>query len=151
MAYYETVVVVDPLGVEGVAEQHAEKVKTLIESRGGKILKVEDWGKRKLAYSINHRREGLYSLVEYEGDGEIVAALDQYFRVQESVLRYLTIAREAPSPEGSVSPVATDQGHSDVQEPGSHDPYDRRRTESPEEFDDHEGNRPDTESESMDA
>lgn len=109
MRYYETVVVVDPTGGEGIVEKHQQKVRELIESKGGTVLKVEDWGKRRLAYAIRHKREGHYFLVEFHGPGETVATLDQYYRLQDTILRYLTVLREGPSPEGSVSAVALDR------------------------------------------
>ncbi len=119
MPYYETVVVVDPLAEEGTTAKQLARVKELIESRGGTILKVEEWGKRRLAYSIKHRKEGWYFLVEFMVDGEMVGVLDEYYRLQESVLRYLTVTRDAPSPEGYVSPVARDHVHVDLSEGGS--------------------------------
>lgn len=151
MAFYETVVVVDPLAGEGVGEKHLGKIKELIEAKGGRILKTEEWGKRRLAYSINHRREGLYSLVEFEGPGEIVASLDQYYRLQESILRYLTVVREAPSPEGSVSPVATDQGHGEPAESGVSRQDDFRHGEGGGEPDELMADHSDVAAEGMDA
>jgi len=139
--YYETVVVIDPLAEEGVADKHLGKVRELIGSKGGNVLKVEEWGKRRLAYSIKHRREGTYYLVEFEGQGETVAALDQYYRIQESILRYLTIAREAPSPEGSVSPVAMDQGHVEAAGAGVAELEEHARVEPGEEYEDQETDR----------
>lgn len=136
MAYYETVVVVDCLAPEGTVEKHLGKVKEQIESRGGKVLKTEEWGKRKLAYSIKHHRDGIYFLVEFEAQGDTVAALDQYYRLQESVLRYLTVVREAPSPEGQVSPVAMDQGHGEAGDQGAAERGDHSRVEREDGLDD---------------
>ncbi|MBN1423741.1 30S ribosomal protein S6 [Candidatus Fermentibacteria bacterium] len=136
MAFYETVVVVDPLASEDAFEKHMDRVKEQIESRGGRILKIEEWGKRKLAYSIKHRRDGIYFLVEFEAQGETVAALDQYYRMQESVLRYLTIVREAPSPEGMISPVAMEQGQAEAAEHPVAEPDDSHRDEHENELDD---------------
>jgi len=148
--YYETVVVVDPLAEEGVADKHMGKVRELIESNGGRVLKVEDWGKRRLAYSVKHRREGTYYLVEFDGQGEIVAALDQYYRIQESILRYLTIAREAPSPEGSVSPVALEQGHAEAAGTGAVE-FEHPHVEPGEDYEEHENGRMESAMEPIDA
>jgi small subunit ribosomal protein S6 len=104
--YYETVVVVDPTSQEGTDEKHLSAIRDVISAQQGTIAKVEHWGKRKLAYSIRHKREGIYFLVEFEAPGDAVAKLEQYCRLQESILRYLTVSRESPSPEGEVSPIA---------------------------------------------
>ena len=106
MPYYETVVVVDPTSQEGTDEKHLAAIRDVISAQQGTVAKVEHWGKRKLAYSIRHKREGIYFLVEFEASAATVAKLEQYCRLQETILRYLTVAREGPSPEGEVSPIA---------------------------------------------
>ncbi len=104
--YYETVFVVEPSVEEEEAEKHLSRVKTVIEKKDGKILKVEHWGRRKLAYSIKHRKEGIYYLVEFEGSGEIVEQLERHYGLQEPILRHLTVARSNPSAEGELSPLS---------------------------------------------
>jgi small subunit ribosomal protein S6 len=111
--YYETVVVVDPTTQEGTDEKHLTAIKDLISAQSGSVLKTEHWGKRKLAYAIRHKREGIYFLVEYDAAGDAVGKVEQYCRLQESILRYLTISREAPSSEGELSPIAKEASTDD--------------------------------------
>jgi small subunit ribosomal protein S6 len=115
--YYETVVVVDPTSDEGTEEKHLAAIRDLIVAQKGSVAKVEHWGKRKLAYSIRHKNEGIYFLVEFEAPGDTVAKLEQYTRLQESILRYLTISREAPSPEGELSPIAREASTEEPERP----------------------------------
>lgn len=117
MPYYETVVVVDPTSEEGTDEKHLSAIKDLISGQKGTVTKVEHWGKRKLAYSIRHKREGIYFLVEFEAPGDTVAKLEQYSRLQESILRYLTVSRETPSPEGELSPIAKEASSEEPERP----------------------------------
>ncbi len=136
--YYETVVVVDPTGEEGIADKHLSKVKELVEKKDGKVLKVEQWGRRKLAYSIKHRREGIYFMVEFEAPGDTVRILEQYYRLQESILRYLTVGIDKPSEEGTLSPIGR-ESRSDVREVEQEKPAEEEKpkrtktTESPQE------------------
>lgn len=119
MPYYETVVVVDPTSEEGTDEKHLAAIRDVISAQQGTIAKVEHWGKRKLAYSIRHKREGIYFLVEFEAPGDTVAKLEQYCRLQESIIRYLTVSREELSPEGELSPIAREAS---IEEPGRPEP-----------------------------
>lgn len=68
-----------------------DAVKTLIEKEG-KLVKLDRWGKRKLAYTIRKRTHGEYAVFYYEGNGAIGAELEKRFRINENILRWLTIA-----------------------------------------------------------
>ena len=77
----------------GIADIAAflEKTKKLISGEGGEILNEDKWGRRKLAYPIEHCREGFYAYFKYQSPPAVPAKLDQHFRVQESVIRTLTV------------------------------------------------------------
>ncbi len=66
----------------------------LIGERKGEVLKTDVWGKRVLAYEINKETEGVYTLIEFNGDGELVKELDRKLRIDESVMRHLVINKE---------------------------------------------------------
>ena len=89
---YETIFIADlTLGEEGVAAL-VEKFKTLIENNGT-IVKVDEWGKRRLAYAIDDKNEGYYTLVEFESAPEFPAELDRIYRITDGVMRSLIIAK----------------------------------------------------------
>src|SRR5438132_13934237 len=69
----------------------SETVQKIITSQGGHIVKTEMMGRRQLAYEINHKREGTYILLEIEGSGAEIAELERRMRVNDQILRYMTI------------------------------------------------------------
>ena len=88
---YETVVVVDPQIGDDVIKSIVEKTKEVIASHHGTVTKVEDWGKRKLAYIIDKKTYGHYTCIEFEGPGEVVKGLTDYYHISENILRHITL------------------------------------------------------------
>jgi small subunit ribosomal protein S6 len=88
---YETTFIVDSHLPQEQIDQTIEKfIKTLQD--GGALIKLVDrWGKRRMAYEISKKQYGFYVYVRFEGPGEIVAALEHDYKLDESILRYLTI------------------------------------------------------------
>jgi small subunit ribosomal protein S6 len=68
-----------------------DSLQKVIESQGGKVVKIEDWGKRRLAYEIKHKKEGRYVLFEIEGSGREIAELERRMRVNDYIMRYMTV------------------------------------------------------------
>lgn len=91
MRQYETMYV---LKADIEAEQTAElvtKYQSLITEQGGEIDQVQEMGKRRLAYEIDHHREGFYVLMHYSSGTGVVEELERVMRIDDSVLRYLTV------------------------------------------------------------
>jgi small subunit ribosomal protein S6 len=88
---YEVVFIVDPGVGDDEVMRLSETVQKIITSQGGQIVKTEMMGRRQLAYEINHRREGTYILLEIEGSGAEIAELERRMRVNDQILRYMTI------------------------------------------------------------
>jgi small subunit ribosomal protein S6 len=118
---YETVVVVDAMIPDESIASEFDAVAKLIESQG-KLIKLDRWGKRKLAYIIRKRTHGEYAVFYYEGTGAIAAELDKRFRINENILRWLTIA---DNPVGV--PADKIPGEPDVAEPVIREPAHNRR------------------------
>jgi small subunit ribosomal protein S6 len=93
---YETTFILDPGLDETRVNEEVEKVSQWIKGLGGEVLEVQRWGKRRLAYEINRRRDGVYTLMLYQGPGPIVKELERRFRLNESVLRSLTVLHVPP-------------------------------------------------------
>ena len=88
---YETVYVLRPnTANDGVAEVNA-KVKAVIENMGGKVIKVDNWGKRRLAYEVAKERKGIYLYWRYLATAGVVEEAERNLRMLDNVIRFLTI------------------------------------------------------------
>jgi small subunit ribosomal protein S6 len=94
MKKYELTVVYNPSLDEEALKAEAESVKALIERFGGSVEKVDDWGKRRLAYEIQKVNEGFYSFVTFNAETSAPAEIESRMRIKENVLRYLVVAVE---------------------------------------------------------
>ncbi|HVS20814.1 MAG TPA: 30S ribosomal protein S6 [Pyrinomonadaceae bacterium] len=88
---YEVVFIIDPAAAEDEVMGLSEAFQKIITGQGGIVVKTEMMGRRQLAYEINHKREGIYVLLEVEGSGAEIAELERRMRVNDRVLRYMTI------------------------------------------------------------
>ncbi len=89
--YYETVIVIDPQIGDEPVKAIVEKAKEVITHSGAVISKVDEWGKRKLTYAIKKKTYGHYVCIEFEGGGDVVRHLQEYYHITEDILRYLTV------------------------------------------------------------
>ena len=89
---YETVVVYDGSLPDEVIQKDQKMIEDVIAS-GAKLDRVDVWGKRSLAYNINKKKTGFYCVFLYEGEASVIAALDKHFKLNESVLRHMTVIR----------------------------------------------------------
>lgn len=106
MSYYETVLIArQELSVVQVGEIK-DKVCDIIKNNGGKIIKTEDWGLRGLAYRIRKNRKGHYFLIESESPATAMHELDRLLKINEDVLRFVTIKLDEPSK--GASPLVAD-------------------------------------------
>ena len=88
---YEVIFIVDPDTADDEVMQLSEGVQKIITGQGGNITKTEMMGKRQLAYEINHKKNGTYVLLEVEGSGAEIAEVERRMRVNDQILRYMTI------------------------------------------------------------
>ena len=91
MKNYETIFILDPALGDDKATEEIDRATSVIKSAKGEVLDVQRWGKRKLAYEIKKKREGIYTLVRFKGTGGVVSELERSFRISEPVLRFLTV------------------------------------------------------------
>jgi small subunit ribosomal protein S6 len=83
--------IVDPdSGDEKIAKLN-DAVEKLIKKEGGNVVKMDDMGRRKLAYPINKKNEGYYVLFEIEGTGQEIAELERRMRVNDMIIRFMTV------------------------------------------------------------
>ena len=100
MRHYEIVFMVHPDQSEQVPAM-VEKYRSMIEGAEGKIHRLEDWGRRQLAYPINKIHKAHYVLMNVECTREILDEIESAFRFNDAVLRHMTIRREEAVTEAS--------------------------------------------------
>src|SRR5688572_8192660 len=101
MRHYEIVFLVHPDQSEQVPAM-VERYKSLIEAGNGKIHRLEDWGRRQLAYPIQNLVKAHYVLLNIEADQAVLSELVESFRFNDAVLRNLVIKRDGPDTEQSL-------------------------------------------------
>ncbi|WP_405005505.1 30S ribosomal protein S6 [Kitasatospora purpeofusca] len=87
MRHYEVMVILDPSVEERAVSPLIESFLAVVRNAGGKVEKVDTWGRRRLAYEINKQSEGIYSVIDLQTTPEVVKELDRQMGLSESVLR----------------------------------------------------------------
>lgn len=90
MALYETVFILDSLLPPEEIDKLIDRVKELLESNNCKVVEIDRWGKRRLAYEIQKKQYGYYVAIEFESDGTALKLLNNEYNYNDKVLRYLT-------------------------------------------------------------
>lgn len=88
---YELMYIADPETGDDVIGRLNEAVTTVVQTEGGNVVRTDDIGRRRLAYPINKKKEGYYVLFEIEGSGQEIAELERRMRVNDAILRYMTV------------------------------------------------------------
>ena len=91
MNKYEVVYIIDPAVEEDARKELIAKFNALIADNGGTVDKVEEWGKRRLAYAIDYKTEGYYVLVNFQAEAELPKELERNLQISDSVIRYQVI------------------------------------------------------------
>lgn len=91
MNHYETVFILNPVLSEDQIKETVKKYEDFLVSKGAEMVNKEDWGLKKLAYPIQHKKSGFYHMFEYKVDGETIEPLEVMFRRDERMMRYLTV------------------------------------------------------------
>lgn len=104
MRTYETIFIVHP---DIVGDEYAavvDKFKGILADQGAEILKVDEWGTRKLAYPVRKQGRGTYVLVAYQASPEVIAEFERRLRIEDSIMKFQTVylekgLEEAPAAE----------------------------------------------------
>ena len=91
MNKYEVVYIIDPAVEEEARKTLISRFNDLIANNGGSVEKVEEWGKRRLAYAIDYKTEGYYVLVNFQAEAELPKELERNLQISDSVIRYQVI------------------------------------------------------------
>lgn len=94
MRDYETIFILNPNIDEEEAEKVNLKMQEVLTSNGGELLRVEKWGKRRLAYEVKKQKKGNYILIRYQAESAAVAELERNFKMSDPVIKFMTIRLE---------------------------------------------------------
>ncbi|MEC7380939.1 MAG: 30S ribosomal protein S6 [Pseudomonadota bacterium] len=102
MSYYEHVFIARPEVAPQQVENVVEDIKKIVSNEGGKTIYTEYWGLRRLAYKINKSEKGHYSLLRIDGNNDTIKEIERVQKLNEDILRYITIKTSEISDEPSV-------------------------------------------------
>ena len=110
MRRYETIFIVRPNVAEDEIEAITSKATAIIEGDGGTILRINNWGLKKLAYLIKKENQGYYVYADYAGVPASVAEIERIFRIDDRILKYLTVKlSDSCDPEAVKEQLAKDE------------------------------------------
>jgi len=95
MHKYELTLIFNPNLEEEALKAESQQIHDIITRFGGTIDKVDDWGKRRLAYEIEKINEGIYNFVTFTSEPEAPAEIESRIRIRENIMRFLIVRREA--------------------------------------------------------
>ena len=129
MPTYETVCILHPELSEARVKDVIEGMQKTLEQSQASLLQVEEWGLRNLAYDIQKQRRGYYVRLEYDSPPQAVKDFERGLRLSEDTMRFLSVARSAPSDGQSPIPPGGLTDRSVGHPPGAH--AEPRRAEGP--------------------
>ena len=104
MKRYEVVAIVKSDLADDDLTAIIERSQTIITDRKGVIAKIDKWGKRRLAYEIKKQKDGFYFLIDFAGNGPIVAEIERNFKIDDRILKFMTVKKD-----GAVTREGMDQ------------------------------------------
>lgn len=93
MRRYETIVIVHPDLPDDELLLLMDRYRAIVAERQGRVVRVEKWGKKKLAYEIRKQHRGVYFLLDYAGNSAVVDELERNLKIEDRVLKFLTVRK----------------------------------------------------------
>ncbi|UCC80852.1 MAG: 30S ribosomal protein S6 [Candidatus Zixiibacteriota bacterium] len=116
MKLYELTVIINSSLEESAVQAEVEKIENQITSAEGKIHKLERWGVRRLTYLIQGFNQGYYVHFLYEGPSRLVSEIERTLRINENILRYLTVQAVSAPPKEKKEPETVSEEPLSVEE-----------------------------------
>lgn len=91
MNIYENIVIFDAALTDEETDAAISKIKEIIAGNGGEVLKVDIWGRKKLAYEIKKQKKGLYVLLFYKTPSTTLKKLEEFYKVFDAILKFMII------------------------------------------------------------
>lgn len=95
MRQYELMMIIDPETDERQIQPTLEKMLAVVSKEGGKVEEIDVWGRRRLAYDIKKKSEGIYAVIDFTSESATAKELDRQLGLNESVLRTKLLRRDA--------------------------------------------------------
>lgn len=99
MNKYESIFIINPEVGEEKRKELIEKLKGIITSGGGKLLGLDEWGVRRLAYPVKGCEEGYYCFLNLEATPAVIESLERNYRITEEIIKYLSVRIEERKPK----------------------------------------------------
>ena len=93
MKKYEVMFIVN-IANEEVIQAAVKLVQDTITRIGGTVVKVDEWGRRHLAYEVKHQNEGYYVIVDFEADPAQITELDRIIKIHEEIIRHIIVKQD---------------------------------------------------------
>jgi small subunit ribosomal protein S6 len=120
---YEILLMLDPDAPEERQEELVARARELVERGGGTWVRQDIWGRRRLAYEINHKGEGIYHLLQFDAEPETLEELSRILRITDGVMRHMATRRlegsqtsAPPEPESVPEPAYAEANTSSQEE-----------------------------------
>ena len=94
MRKYESVYILRPDFDEETIKSMVERFSNVVIEQGGEVVKVDEWGIRRLAYPIEKYREGYYVVMNFHAEADVPKELERVFKITDGVMRYMVIREE---------------------------------------------------------
>lgn len=105
MNYYEKIIILDPSLDDSAVEEIIGKIKDVIIKQGGEIFKVDNWGRRNLAYELNKQQKGNYTLLHFKAPSSTVLEIEKLCKVLDSILKFMVIKLTKKKQIESILPI----------------------------------------------
>jgi small subunit ribosomal protein S6 len=117
MKQYETMVIIDSMVTDQVIQDELQAIESTIAD-SGEIIKIDKWGKRKMAYEIDKKSHGFYAVFYYNADSSVVEKLEAAFRINVNIIRWISL-KDQPLPVEA--PEETTEVATESSEPAAED------------------------------
>jgi ribosomal protein S6 len=114
--HYETVFILTPVLSDAQMKEAVEKFKAILTEGGATVTNEENWGLRKLAYPIQKKSTGFYTLLQFDAEPTLVSTLETAYRRDERVLRFLTFSLDKYAYEYSLKRKGNNKQKEEVKE-----------------------------------
>src|SRR5206468_10358947 len=105
MQLYESIFIVRPSLSDEDTNKLIEKMKGVVAKAGATLLKSENWGKKRLAYEVKREPNGTFVYLHFRSEGGVVSELERSYRLEDSVLKFLTVRGEQVAPPTAAAPT----------------------------------------------
>lgn len=110
MRRYETIFIVKPGAGAEIIAGIVEKTASIIKSYGGSMIRINEWGLKKLAYHIKKERQGYYVYIDYAGTPAAVTEMERIFKINDQLLKFMTVKlADSCDPEAIIEQLSKEQ------------------------------------------